>query len=72
MGIAQQGKATNLKCKALLRNGTWELMECPIDTTFVDYKWVYRTKFKSDDNLDKYKPRLVAKGYDQQNIVDYF
>lgn len=54
-----------LEYKALLRNGTWELVECFTDTTLNSYKWVHRTKVKRDGSLDKYKPKLVAKGYDQ-------
>ena len=34
-------------------------------------KWVLRMKFKADGSLDKYKVRLVAKGFTQQPSVDF-
>lgn len=34
-------------------------------------KWVYKTKFKEDGEVDKYKVRLVAKGYKKEFGVDY-
>ena len=32
---------------------------------------MYRTKLKSDGNVEKYKARLVVKGYKQEYGVDY-
>jgi len=56
---------------ALLRNKTWVLV--PFDGTqkLVDYKWVYKTKFKADGFVLKHKARLVAKGFQQVAGVDY-
>eukprot|EP00252_Welwitschia_mirabilis_P001422 TRINITY_DN11285_c1_g1_i1.p1 TRINITY_DN11285_c1_g1~~TRINITY_DN11285_c1_g1_i1.p1 ORF type:complete len:107 (+),score=13.60 TRINITY_DN11285_c1_g1_i1:832-1152(+) len=34
-------------------------------------KWVYKTKLKENVEVDKYKVRLVAKGYKQVFGVDY-
>ena len=34
-------------------------------------KWVYKTKYNEHEKIDKYKDRLVAKGYSQKYGVDY-
>ena len=34
-------------------------------------KWVYHVKYKSIAEVDRYKTRLVAKGYNQIKELDY-
>lgn len=36
----------------------------------IGVKWVYRTKFHPDGSMNKYKARLVVKGYAQMFGVD--
>lgn len=50
---------------AFLDNGTWELVPFSSKSDSIGCKWVFKTKLKSDGLLDKYKVRLVAKGYNQ-------
>ena len=35
-------------------------------------KWVFKRKRKVDGSIDKYKARLVIKGYKQNEGLDYF
>lgn len=49
---------------ALKRNETWELMEPPPGVNIVDCRWVYKVK-KCPDGKEKYKARLVARGFSQ-------
>lgn len=56
---------------ALHRNGTWTLTDLPLDKRAVGCKWEYTLKFKADGTIDRYRSRLVAKGYSQTPGVDY-
>jgi hypothetical protein len=49
--------------KALERNATWDPVELPRDRKTVGCKWVYKLKKGVDDKLERYKARLVVKGY---------
>nr|GEX07499.1 retrovirus-related Pol polyprotein from transposon TNT 1-94 [Tanacetum cinerariifolium] len=57
--------------KALEKNGTWTLKELPEGKRPIDSKWVYKTKFKSNGEVERYKARLIAKGCTQREGVDY-
>ena len=56
---------------ALMRNGTWTLVDLPASRTAIGCKWVFRVKENSDGSVNKYKARLVAKGIHQQLGFDY-
>eukprot|EP00253_Pinus_taeda_P003450 PITA_03450 len=56
---------------ALIKNGTWKLVDPPLGTKPIGCKWVYKNKYKADGSLDKHKARLVEKGFAQKEGVDY-
>ena len=51
---------------ALIKNVTWKLVDLPLGTKTIGYKWVYKNKYKADGSLDKHKARLVEKGSAQK------
>ncbi|GJT79163.1 ribonuclease H-like domain-containing protein [Tanacetum coccineum] len=56
---------------ALLRNGTWEMVELPEGRKAIGSKWIYKIKFRSSGEIDRYKARLVAQGFGQKEGIDY-
>jgi len=38
---------------------------------FIDSKWVFKIKRNSDGTIAKYKARLVAHGFTQEEGIDY-
>ncbi|KMQ72766.1 hypothetical protein BPMI_02479c [Candidatus Burkholderia pumila] len=56
----------------ILQNHTWELVDLPLSCKPLGSKWVFRKKLKPDGSVDKYKARLVIKGYSQKESLDYF
>jgi hypothetical protein len=52
-------------------NDVWDLEEIPKGSKTVGCKWVYKTKYDSNGNIEKYKARLVAEGFTQVEGVDY-
>ncbi|XP_021829321.1 uncharacterized protein LOC110769611, partial [Prunus avium] len=63
--------AMNDELNALMHNGTWSLVPYNPSMNVVGCKWVFRVKRKTDGTIDCYKERLVAKGFHQQEGVDY-
>ena len=55
---------------SLMSNQTWELAELPPGKKALHNKWVYRIKEEHDGNK-RYKARLVVKGFQQKEGVDY-
>jgi hypothetical protein len=56
---------------ALERNVTWDLVELPRDRKTVGCNWVYKLKKGVDDKVERYKARLVVKGYSQKEGIEF-
>jgi len=52
-------------------NGTWELVPRPKGKKIIGSKWVFKVKTNADGSVERYKGRLVAKGYNQRPGFDY-
>ena len=63
--------AMQTKYDALIKNETWTLIDLPSSKTAIGYKWIFRVKENPDGSVNKYKVRLVAKGFHQQLGFDY-
>lgn len=54
-----------------MTNGTWDLVPRSQTTNVIGCKWIYRIKTKPDGSVDRYKARLVVKGFHQRPGVNY-
>ncbi|CAI7739660.1 unnamed protein product [Closterium sp. NIES-53] len=64
-------KAMESELKSIEENGTWELVELPKGRKAITSKWLFKIKTDADGKIERYKSRLVAKGYQQKEKVDY-
>ena len=56
---------------ALLQNRNWILVPPHPSQNLIGCKWVFRIKRSPDDTVERYKARLVSKGFHQQKCIDY-
>jgi histone deacetylase 1/2 len=55
----------------LLRNNTWHLVPPKKGINNIGSKLVFKIKRKADGTIDKYKTRVLAKGYKQRYGISY-
>lgn len=71
LSIPERKFAIQSEFNSLIANSTWELILYPKHGKVIDNKWVFCTKFKIDRSLNKYKFRVVAKGFQQIAGIHY-
>ena len=65
-------EAINSEVESILHNHTWEMVDLPPSCKPIGYKWIFKKKMKAYGSIDKYKARLVIKGYRQKEGLYYF
>jgi len=65
-------EAINDEMDSLQSNETWNLVDLPPSYKLIGCKWVLKKKLKLDGTVDKYKVRLVAKGFRQRENIYFF
>ena len=53
------------------KKNVWELVSLPAGRHAVGCKWILKRKTWADGTVTCYKARLVARGYTQQQGLDY-
>uniref|UniRef100_A0A2N9IE75 Reverse transcriptase Ty1/copia-type domain-containing protein n=1 Tax=Fagus sylvatica TaxID=28930 RepID=A0A2N9IE75_FAGSY len=64
-------EAMEKELETLEANHIWDLATLPTGKHPIGCKWVYKIKFKFDGSIERYKARLVTKGYNQLEGIDY-
>lgn len=53
------------------KTNTWSLVPYRSDMHVLGNKWMFRTKLNDDGSLDKLRVRIMAKGFNQEEDIDY-
>lgn len=57
--------------ESLVKNKTWNLAQLPPGKNLIDSKWIFKIKRNEAGGTDRYKARLVARGFSQRKGFDY-
>nr|GEU75450.1 Gag-Pol polyprotein [Tanacetum cinerariifolium] len=64
-------EAMQEEIKAHHKNKTWELVPLPGGRKPIGNKWVYKIKKNGDDQVERYRARLVVTGYAQKEGINF-
>ena len=63
--------AMNEGMKSMEDNDVWDLVELPKGSKPISCKWIFKTKRDSNGNIERYKARLISKGFNQKEGIGY-
>lgn len=64
-------RAIHEELDSLRANETWDVVQQPPNVKVITSKWIFKKKFDKDGNLDRYKARVVARGFMQREGIDF-
>lgn len=69
---SERFNAMDAKLKAMHSNNTWTIVALTSKIRIIHCIWVYKLKFGSNGQIERHKARIVAKGFSQQEGVNFF
>src|SRR5436190_24110179 len=57
--------------KAIVHNKTWELANLPLNKRAIPLKWIFKIKRDAKGIFEKYKARIVVRGFSQIWGLDF-
>ena len=62
-------EVVNSEIESIRSNHTQELVDLPPGKKLLGAKWIFTRKMNDDETIDKYKERLVVKGFRQKEVL---
>ena len=56
---------------SIIKNNTWDIIDRPTNRIPITAKWLFKIKKDAQRKINKLKARLVARGFQQQEGIDY-
>jgi hypothetical protein len=56
---------------ALDKKEAWDIVELPTGRKYVGRKWLFKNNFNAEGKVEKYKDKLVEKGYSWVEGIDF-
>ena len=56
---------------SIVINNVWEIVQRLENKSVVGSRWIYKIKNATDESVEKYKAKFVAKGYAHKEGIDY-
>nr|GEV58430.1 Myc-type, basic helix-loop-helix (bHLH) domain-containing protein [Tanacetum cinerariifolium] len=63
--------AKNAEIEALNRYHTWIITYLPANRKPIGCKWIFKIKYKANGEIKRYKARLVSKGFNQREGINF-
>ncbi|XP_060177997.1 uncharacterized mitochondrial protein AtMg00820-like [Lycium barbarum] len=64
-------EAMEQELQALNDNQTWSMVPLPAGKVPIGCKWVFKVKYRANGEVERYKSRLVVKGYNLKEGIDF-
>ena len=64
-------EAMSDEMRSLDKNQVWTLVPRPKQTNIVTNRWIFKQKCKPNGEIERYRARLVARGFSQVHGIDY-
>ena len=65
-------EANESKIDSLKSDKTWELAGLHKGCRLINSKWILKKKLRTDNSIERYKVRLVVRGFNQKKGIDFF
>lgn len=69
--LSEWRTAMSSELQALESTNTWTVFPLPLAQHAIGCTWIYKVNYKSNGSNERYKARLMAKGFTQQLGMDY-
>ena len=64
-------EACDSEYESLRKNDTWDVVPLPKGRKAIGCRWVFRVKENQNGEVERFKARMVAKGFSQKYGIDY-